>query len=391
MGERYFYGYRRPDGRVGIRNQVLILPASACASDTTERAAREVQGAVTFHNQQGCSQLGRDFEYTMNVLAGFAANPNVYGTILVGLGCENCQVNLVAEEIRRRTCKPLLYTTIQEEGGTIRCIETVTRQARQMAAEASAVQREKFPVSELLLGTECGGSDPTSGIAANPVIGALCDRLVEDVGAAILSETTDCIGAEHILAARAKDERVAGRILEIVERCEQHFRNVGENARDGNPSPGNIEGGITTLEEKSLGCIHKGGNSVIQEVYEYGEQIPAEQKGLVIMDTPGNDPSSIAGMIAGGCQVVVFSTGRGTAMGAPIVPVIKLTGNRFTFANMKDNVDFDASRFITGEAAVDEMAEELYDELLAVCSGRVSKAESLGYTETAIARWCNYA
>ncbi len=388
---REFYGYRRPDGRVGIRNYILILPASSCASDTTERIAREVTGAVSFHNQQGCAQLGKDFEYTMNVLAGFAANPNVYGTILVGLGCENCQVPLVVEEIRKRTNKPLEYMTIQDCGGTIRCIEAATRKAKEMAAEASTVQRERFPISELMLSTECGGSDPTSGIAANPVIGSLSDRIVQDGGTTILSETTEFIGAEHILAARAKDERVRDRILEIVYRYEQHFKNVGEDARAGNPAPGNKKGGITTLEEKSLGCIHKGGSSIVQEVYEYGEAIPREQKGLVIMDTPGHDPSSIAGMLAGGSQIVVFSTGRGTPMGSPLAPVIKITGNKFTYANMIDNIDFDASRFISGEKTIEEISEELYDMVIEVCNGKLTKAESLGYSETAIARQCNYA
>lgn len=386
-----FYGYRRPDGRVGIRNYILILPASACASDTTEKIAREITGAVTFHNQQGCSQLGRDFDYTMNVLAGFAANPNIYATILVGLGCENCQVSLVTEEIKKRTNKPLYYMTIQEEGGTIKCIEAATRLGKKLAAEAAMQQKEKFPISELMLATECGGSDPTSGIAANPTIGALSDLIVRDGGTSILSETTEFIGAEHILAARAKDEHIHDRILEIVYRYEQHFKNVGEDARKGNPSPGNKEGGLTTLEEKSLGCIHKGGSTIVQEVYEYGENIPASQKGLVIMDTPGNDPSSIAGMLAGGAQIVVFSTGRGTPMGSPIAPVIKITGNKFTFASMEDNIDFDASRYISGEKTIEELGEELYDMLIEFCNGKLTKAEALGYTETAIARQCNYA
>ncbi len=386
-----FYGYRRPDGRVGIRNYVLILPASSCASDTTERIAREVVGAVTFHNQQGCAQMGRDFEWTMNVLAGFAANPNVYGTVLVGLGCENCQVPLVVEEIHRRTNKPLVYTTIQECGGTIKCVEHATRLAKQMAADASMVQREKFPISELMLSTECGGSDPTSGIASNPVIGALSDKVVADGGTSILSETSEFLGAEHILAARAKDKRVADRIVEIVYRNEQHFRNVGCDIRAGNPAPGNIKGGISTLEEKSLGCIHKGGYSTVQEVYEYGENIPHTQKGLVIMDTPGHDPSSIAGMLAGGSQIVVFSTGRGSPLGSPLAPVIKITGNKFTYANMEDNIDFDASRFISGEKTIDELSDELYDMVIEICNGKLTKSETLGYTETAIARQCNFA
>lgn len=383
-----FLGYKRPDGKVGIRNHILILPASICASDTTSFIASQVKGAVTFHNQNGCAQVASDQQLTMDVMAGYAANPNVYGTIVVSLGCENCQMDLVVNAIKERTNKPIKTLIIQEEGGTIKTVEKGVRFAREMAEQASLLKREECDFSNLILGTECGGSDPTSGLAANPLVGEICDRFVEEGATAILSETTEFIGAEHILAKRAKNEAVKNKIYEIIYRYEKALQLVGEEVREGNPSPGNKAGGITTLEEKSLGCIHKGGHKEIQAVYDYAKQV--EDKGLVIMDTPGNDPSSVAGMIAGGAQIIVFTTGRGTPTGNPIAPVIKITGNKITFKNMEDNIDFDASPVIYGPETMDELAEKLMKLLAEVADGRQTKAESLGFMETAIARVCNY-
>lgn len=384
------YGYRRCDGRLGIRNYVLILPTNICASDTAEMIARQVNGAVSFHNQVGCSQVPSDMQYALDMMGGFAANPNVYGTILVGLGCETCQPDMVAEEIRKRTNKPLEILVIQKEGGTIRTIEKAVRLARQMVAEASRLQKEEADISEIMLATECGGSDPTSGLAANPVIGALSDTIVKEHGTVVLSETSELIGTEEILASRAKNEDVKKKVFHIVERFEKHFQNNGEDVRFGNPTPGNKEGGLTTLEEKSLGCIHKGGTTPIQEVYDYAKEIPIEQKGLVIMDTPGNDASSIAGMLAGGAQIVVFSSGRGTPLGSPLAPVIKITGNEQTYQIMKDNIDFDASPALCGEKSIEELGRELYEMVVDTCNGKMTKAEALGFTETAVMRACNY-
>ncbi|MEG1858458.1 MAG: UxaA family hydrolase [Pseudoflavonifractor sp.] len=384
-----FYGYKRPDGRVGVRNHILILPASGCASDTTRLVAAQVDGAVTFNNQNGCSQVKSDQQLTMDVMAGYAANPNVYGTVVISLGCENCQMDLVTEAILERTNKPMKTVIIQEVGGTLKAIDLAVRFACEMAAEASLLQREQFPMSELLIGTECGGSDPTSGLAANPLIGQLSDLIVAEGGVSVLSETTEFIGAEHILARRAKTPEIHDRIFEIVHRYEKSLQLVGEEVRIGNPSPGNKAGGITTLEEKSLGCIHKGGHTPVNAVYDYAKQLKSRE-GLVIMDTPGNDPSSVAGMVAGGCQVVVFSTGRGTPTGNPIAPVIKITGNRITYANMEDNMDLDASPIIYGAKTLAGLGDELLEMVSTVASGKKTKAECLGYTEMAIARVCNY-
>ena len=384
-----FYGYKRPDGRVGVRNKVLILPASVCASDTTRIIAQQVVGSVTFNNQLGCSQVASDQQFTMDVMAGYAANPNVYGTVVVSLGCENCQMDLVVEAIKARTNKPLKQVIIQEAGGTLKAIDMAVRYAKEMVEEASMLQKEEFPMSELIIGTECGGSDPTSGLAANPLIGQLSDLIVKEGGTSILSETTEFIGAEHILARRAATPEVHDRIFEIVHRYEKALQLVGEEVREGNPSPGNKAGGLTSLEEKSLGCIHKGGHSPVNAVYDYAKQVEAKQ-GLVIMDTPGNDPSSVAGMVAGGAQIVVFSTGRGTPTGNPLAPVIKITGNKLTYANMVDNIDVDASPLIYGTKTMEELGDELLKLTQEVACGKQTKAESLGYTEMAIARVCNF-
>ena len=384
-----FYGYRRPDGRVGVRNRVLILPASVCASDTARIIAQQVEGAVSFNNQQGCSQVGPDQQFTMDVMAGYAANPNIYGTVVVSLGCENCQMDLVTAAIRERTNKPMEQVIIQEAGGTLKAVEIAVRYAKQMVAEAALLQKEEFPLSELIVGTECGGSDPTSGLAANPAIGAMSDLVVKAGGTSILSETSEFIGAEHILVHRAANKEVHDRIYEITTRFENHFHAVGEDVRAGNPSPGNKAGGITTLEEKSLGCIHKGGHSTINAVYDYAKQVKSKQ-GLVIMDTPGNDPASVAAMVAGGAQVVVFSSGRGSPVGHPIVPVVKITGNKLTFAAMEDNIDFSAAPLIYGEKTVEELGEDLLKMVIETACGKQTKAEALGFVETAIARICNY-
>ena len=384
-----FWGYRRPDGRVGVRNNVLVLPASVCAADTCRIVASQVKGTVTFHNQNGCSQVPCDMQLTMDTIAGFAANPNIYGTIIISLGCENCQMDLVVKAIQERTNKPMRQFIIQECGGTIATAEQAVRAAREMVQEASLQRREEFPISKLMLGTECGGSDMTSGLASNPLIGQVCDRLVDMGATAVLSETTEFIGAEHILARRGRTPEIRQRIYDIVHRYEDSLKLVGEDPRDGNPSPGNKAGGLTTLEEKSLGCIHKGGHHPVEEVYDYAKQMEYG-KGLVIMDTPGNDPSSVAGMAAGGCQLVLFSTGRGTPTGNPIAPVIKLTANPITYGKMKDNIDVDGSILLEHPEKMDEVADALVAEIIDFANGKAAKSESLGFYELAIARVCNY-
>ena len=383
-----FMGWKRPDGRVGVRNHVLILPASVCASDVTDQISHRVAGTVSFHNQNGCSQVPSDQQLTMDIMAGYAANPNVWGTLVVSLGCENCQMDLVVDAIRERTNKPIRQLIIQKEGGTLKTVEAGVRIAREMVDEASREKRVPADISNIILGTECGGSDPTSGLAANPLVGMLSDWLVEQGATSILSETPELIGAEHILARRAVTEEVGKQIYDIIYRYEEAMARVGEKIREGNPSPGNKAGGITSLEEKSLGCIHKSGHAQIQAVYDYAKQV--DKRGLVVMDTPGNDPSSVAGMVAGGAQVVVFTTGRGTPTGHPLVPVIKITGNRETYVVMSDNIDVDASPLIYEPQNKQQLLDATTQLFEDVINGVPTRAESYGFVETAIARVCNY-
>ena len=384
----HFMGYKRPDGKFGVRNKVLILPTCSCSSETARMIYQSVDGTTTFTNQNGCAQPPEDLRFTMDVMIGFAANPNIYGTVVIGLGCESAIPSVVVDKIKAVTNKPVELVVIQEDGGTIGAIEKGSRFARQMVEDASMLAREPIDISELIIGTECGGSDSTSGLAANPVVGALSDLLVKHGATSILSETTEFIGAEHILAKRAANKEVHDRLYEIIHRYEDHLHKAGTSLRDGNPTPGNKAGGLTTIEEKSLGCIHKGGHSTIQEVLDYAE-IPTK-KGLVIMDTPGYDVASLTGMAAGGAQISVFTTGRGTPTGNPIMPVIKLTGNSETFKKMMCNIDFDASSILTGSGTIYGLGQELFDEVIKVANGKVPKAEALRINDIAIVRACNY-
>ena len=381
-------GYRRPDGRIGIRNHVLILPCSMCASETARFASSLVAGAVYIPNQGGCAMVKKDLEITLEVLSGFAANPNVYGTVVIGNNCEAVQASILVDKIKEKTNKPVESVVIRDAGGTIKAVEQVVRYAQKMAEDAGLLEKEEADISEIIFATECGGSDPTSGLAANPVCGVVSDKFVELGATSILSETSELVGAEEVLAPRCKDEETAEKLLRIIKENEEHFERAGESLRFGNPTIGNKEGGLTTLEEKSLGCIHKAGESTINAVYAYGEMIT--EKGLVVMDTPGQDIASIAAMVAGGAQVVVFTTGRGTPTGNGIVPVIKITGNSETAELMKDNIDFDASAVISGEKTIDELGNELFELVTDVIAGRKSKAEALGFNDMSLARECNF-
>lgn len=383
-----FMGYRRPDGKAGIRNKVLILPTCVCSSETCRIVADQVEGAVYVSNQAGCSEVEQNLKICYDMYSGFAANPNIYATVLVGLGCEGCTPYKMADAIRAKTNKPLEVVVIQDEGGTVNAINKAVKAARKFVQEASLVKKEEIPLSELFIGLECGGSDATSGLAANPVVGKVSDMVVDNGGSAVMSETTEFIGAEHILAKRAATPEIKKQIIGICKDLEEHLANVNQNLRTGQPTPGNKEGGISTIEEKSLGCIYKGGTRPIMEVLEYA-QMPTK-KGALIMDTPGFDVASVTAMVAGGCQLIIFTTGRGTPTGNIIAPVIKVTGNAKTYANMKDNIDFDASVVLTGEKTIDQRGEELFNEMLEVANGKVTKAEAFGFNECSMQRICKF-
>ncbi|ABY95314.1 UxaA family hydrolase [Thermoanaerobacter sp. CM-CNRG TB177] len=375
-------GYVRPDGRVGIRNHILIIPSSVCASEVAMRIASHVEGAVALANQHGCCQIGADLELTAKTLVGLGKNPNVAAALVVGLGCEGVPTEKVAEEIAA-TGKRVEYIIIQDCGGTLKAEEIGTRIARQMAQEAALLKREEVDISNLILAVECGGSDTTSGLASNPVAGYVSDKLIELGGTSMFSETTEIIGAEHLLAKRAVSREVADKLLEIVRRCEEKAKTMGVDMRGGQPTPGNIEGGISTIEEKSMGAIYKGGTKPIQGILDYAEP-PAEKGGLYIMDTPGQDIESITGMTAGGAQVVIFTTGRGTPTGSPIAPVIKITANPDTYKKMEDNIDFNAGTIVQGDETIREAGERLFKEMIEVVNGKLTKAEVLKHREFGI-------
>lgn len=381
-----FMGYKRKNGDVGVRNHVLILPCVSCSAETSRLIANQVNGAVTFQNQQGCGQMGADAKRTIDLLIALGGNPNIYGVVVVGLGCETAQPHMLAEAIETFE-KPVKTVVIQEEGGTLGAIQKGVRFATEMVLEATAEPRVACDTSDLVVALECGGSDPTSGLASNPSMGYASDLLIKNGGTTILSETTEFIGAEHVLASRAANENVGREIENIVHRLEAATRERGEDLRGGNPSPGNIAGGITTIEEKSLGCINKAGSSPAVEVLNYAQK--PRKKGLVIMDSPGFDIDSIVGMVASGAQLCVFTTGLGTPVGNGIVPVIKLTGNSSTYEKMKDNIDINAGVILEGKKTIEDLGEEVYEAIIETANGKQTKAEVYGFSEFGIWRCGN--
>ena len=377
-------GYKRENGHYGIRNHVLIIPTSVCATDTAEKIAAQVPGAIYIPNQHGCCQIGSDLSLTQQTIVGFGKNANVGAVVVVGLGCDGIQARAVAEEIRT-TGKRVEVVVIQEEGGTLKAIAKGAQYAAEMARELSMQKRVEFDMSEIIMALECGGSDPTSGLASNPSIGYCSNKLIAEGGSSILSETTEVIGAEHLLAARFEDEAQKEKFLRMVKNVENRAIALGEDLRSGQPTPGNKEGGLSTIEEKSLGCMYKAGTAPFKGALDYAELLPLEEKkGLYFMDTPGQDIDSITGMVAGGAQIVIFSTGRGTPTGSPIAPVIKITGNDATYKKMSDNIDINGGRIITEGAKVEEIGEELFQMVVDVCNGQTTKAESLGHREFGI-------
>jgi altronate dehydratase large subunit len=371
-------GYQRMNGKVGTRNYVAVLSTVVCANEVADAVSRQVQGTVAFLHQQGCCQTPVDIERVNDTLSRLGQNPNLYGVILMSLGCESTDVSKVAETIASGG-KPVEVVVIQETGGAARSIAQGVLLAQKLAQEASTMAREPCPVSRLVLGLKCGSSDTTSGLAPNPALGIASDLLIEAGATSVLGEVTEFIGAEHLLARHAKNPEIGQKIIDLVERMENRAKSAGADIRGGQPTGGNIKGGLTTIEEKSLGAIAKAGTAPIQAVYEYGE-IPKE-KGLVVMDSPGREPEILTGLAASGCTVIAFTTGRGAPQGFPFVPVIKITGNQNTWEKLQDHMDLNVSGVMEGTETLEDAGKRIYNDILVVASGKLTKAEISGYTK----------
>jgi altronate dehydratase large subunit len=373
-----FKGFRRPDGRVGTRNYVGILSTVVCANEVADAISRQVQGTASFMHQQGCCQTPVDIKRVTDVLSGLGRNPNLAAVLLVSLGCESTGVEEVAERIRS-VGKPVETIVIQEIGGAARSIAQGVLIAQGMVQEASRCERAPCKVADLVLGLKCGSSDTTSGLAPNPALGIASDLVVEAGGTSMLGEITEFIGAEHILAQHAQDPGVGQQILDLVKRMEDRAKSVGADIRGGQPTGGNIKGGLTTIEEKSLGAIAKAGTAPVRAVYEYG--VAPTVKGLVVMDSPGREPEILTGLAAAGCNVIAFTTGRGAPQGFPFVPVVKITGNRRTWERLRDHMDVDVSAVMEGAEMLPEAGRRIFGEILEVATGKLTKAEISGYTK----------
>jgi len=381
MSDVTIQGYPRGE-TFGVRNHVVALASVSCANSVVERIAREHPGVIPVTHQHGCTHMGEDREQVLRALAGTCSNPNVGGALIVGLGCENVTAGDVAERVA--TADRLVRTlVIQEIGRAARLFEAAGACVREMEAFVAAQRREPFDVASLTVGLECGGSDPFSGITGNPAVGLVSDRLVELGATAVLSEIPEMIGAEAALADRIGDAEIRRRLFARIADYVRIARERGTDLRGANPSPGNIRAGLSTIEEKSLGCIAKGGQSDIVELVRYAER--PGRRGLVVMDTPGNDPESVTAMAAGGAQVVLFTTGVGTPVGNPVAPVIKIATNTRTFENMRDFMDLNAGRIVEG-MSIEEVAGELFETLLAVCNGQPVAAEVNQCREFAVNR-----
>jgi altronate hydrolase len=393
-----FLGFRRADGRVGTRNYIGILSSVNCSATVVraisdhfragDLAARfpHVDGVVSLPHSLGCAVDGGGDAIALirRTLAGYARHPNFAGVLLVGLGCETNQIPALMRAEALEGGKLLQTLTIQEAGGTRRAIERGIACIEQMLPVADGCRRVAVPVSHLTVALECGGSDSCSGISANPVLGAAVDRLVARGGTAVLSETPEIYGAEHLLTRRAASRAVGEKLIERIRWWEDYcIRNGAE--MNNNPSAGNKAGGLTTILEKSLGAVVKAGSSTLNAVYQYAE--PVEASGLVFMDTPGYDPYAVTGQVAGGCNLLVFTTGRGSAFGSVPVPTIKLASNTALWLRQEDDMDLNCGGVVDGTHTIEALGETLYRQMLEVASGAKTKSEQFGYGGLEFAPW----
>ncbi|MBE3580644.1 MAG: altronate dehydratase [Thermoanaerobacteraceae bacterium] len=383
----FFPGFRRNDGQVGVRNEIWIIPTVGCVNQLAENLARLAQerlgdvpgvdGFYALKHPYGCSQLGEDHRNTQRLLASLCLHPNAGGVLVLGLGCENNNVQEFREVVGQRDNQRIKFLVAQEaEDELARGLTSL----KELAEYASLFRREPCSVSELKIGLKCGGSDAFSGITANPLVGKVADRLVACGGTAVLTEVPEMFGAETILMGRARDQGVFQQIVELINDWKKYYLDHGQPVYE-NPSPGNKEGGITTLEEKSLGCVQKGGTAPVVDVLAYGER--CKKKGLNLLSAPGNDLVSSTALAAAGCQFILFTTGRGTPLGT-CVPTLKISSNSQLYQSKKAWIDFDAGVLLTGKT-LDQLTEELWKLIMAVAAGRKRACnEEMGSREIAI-------
>ena len=378
-----FSGWRRQDGRVGVRNYVAVIPSVFCAAKTAERIAANVEGAICLRHPVGCAQVGLDFEITARTLIAMGTHPNLAAVLVIGLGCERFRPEELYQGIVK-SGKPCEMLVIQDCGGSGPTIEKGTAILGEMAKKARALPREECDVSELMLALKCGGTDATSGIAANPALGAACDMLTGLGGSAILSELNELIGTEDMLAERAVNKDVADKIYRAVYEIEDILRSGCDYRYPGRNeliSPGNFQGGVSSIVEKALGGVHKSGSSPIVDVLDYAVPPENGKLGLFLMKYESQDGEVVTGMVGCGAQIVAFTTGRGNPTGFPFVPVIKITGNDQCFSKMGADMDYNAAPIIEGRASIKEMGADLFDKVLRVASGEKVKAELIGADE----------
>jgi altronate hydrolase len=382
-----FLGYAREDGRAGTRNYIAVVAASNCAAHTAEWIASSydksslpegVDGVVAFPHGDGCGQSpGADLAQLRRTLGGVLDHPNVSAAIIVGLGCEVNQIDHYLGAGTPRTDR-LVGMTLQNTGGTRATVDAARRTIDQWIERAAAEKRVALPASKISVGLNCGGSDSFSGITANPALGVACDLLAQAGASFVLAETTEIFGAEHLLVRRARNRAIAEKLLSFVEGYKKYLARF-EGSFDDNPSPGNKEGGLTNILEKSLGAVAKAGTTPLNDAIDYAERVTVP--GFSFMNTPGHDPVSLTGLGAGGVNLIAFTTGRGSAIGFPTIPVLKIATNSVMYHRMKDNMDVNAGRIAEGEAIVAEVGHEIFDALLRVASGERTASERLGHQE----------
>ena len=376
--DEVFMGYRRPDGTVGVRNSVGIISTVTCANQAAENIGRTITDAAVFTHQQGCGLTRDDLQMTQRTLINLGRNPNLGAVLVVSLGCEGIDAEAVAQGVAA-SGKPVELVRIQALGGYFRAIQEAGLKAQKLSQAVSSARREKAAAAELRLGVKCGASDPTSALASNPAVGAALDLLIDAGGSGVFGETTELIGAEHILKDRCANQDTARKLMGLVEDLERRIRLSGSDIRGGNPSAGNIAAGLSTLEEKSLGAIVKAGTGLLTDVFAYGE-CPPRQPGLYFVDSPGREPELLAALAAAGCQVILFSTGIGAPQGFPFVPVLKISGNEKTVVNLPDFIDVDVSGIMSGRQTIVEAGQAVLAQAFEVCGGSKTKAEAIRYS-----------